>query len=158
MEDLNSCSDTQDWEMVLYETQPQPLRVEPAVGQTRSDPAPSVSEELTPDIPEPATGSVPDQPDQEPPHFDWMHFSGYEDRPVEFETEAAPSVPEPSTYWVDSTSTSEDDVPLQFKRTRTIPELSDPSTTKRVKTSATRTTAKSTLPRRPRTRSTGPAV
>ena len=158
MEDLNSCPDTQDREMVLYETQPQPLQVVPAIGQTGSDPAPSVSEELTPDNPEPATGSVPDQPDQEPPHFDWMHFSGYEDRPVEFETEAAPSVPEPSTYWVDSTSTSEDDVPLRFKRTRTIPELSDPSTTKRVKTSATRTTAKSTLPRRPRTRSTGPAV
>lgn len=157
LEDLHSCPNTQDQEMVLYETQPQPLQVLPAIGQTGSDPAPPVSEELTPDNPEPTTGSVPDQPDHELPH-DWMHFSGYEDRPEDFESEAAPSVPEPPPFWVDSTSTSEYDVPLRFKRTRSIPELSDPSTTKRVKTSATRTTAKSTLPRRPRTRSTGPAV
>lgn len=157
LEDLDSCPDSQDRAVVIFETHPQPLRVLPAVGQTGSDPAPPVPENLTPVNPEPANGSVPGQSDQEPP-VDWMHCSGYEDRPVDFETEAAPSVPEPSTYWVDSTSTSEDDVPLRFKRTRSIPKFSDTPSSKRVKTSVPRTTTNSTLPRRPRTRSTGPAV
>lgn len=76
--------------------------------------------------------------------------SGLGDRPAEVEGQEGPYEGPGESFWVSSASSSseDEDEPLIFRRTRPLPEILNPRPSKRTKTIA----------RRPRTRSSGPAI